>query len=179
MQELRGRTAVVTGGASGIGRALAERFLDEGMRVVIADVEQAALDAAAAALAARGEVLAVHGVVTLSETLQRELAMVGSAIGVSVLCPGFVQTGIADADRNRPAALRNATVPERPAEIEQMIRGLLAAGLPPAQVAGAVVDAIRAGRFYVLTHPELLPIVRQRMEDVLEGRAPSAMPLLR
>lgn len=269
----------MTGGASGIGRALAERFLDEGMRVVIADVEPAALDAAATALGARGEVLAVrtdvaqagdvealaeqawsrfgavhvlcnnagvsvggltwehtvadwewvlgvnlwgvihgirtfvprllaqggeahvvntasvagltsnpfmsvynvtkHGVVTLSETLKRDLAMVGSTIGVSVLCPGFVQTGIADADRNRPAALRNATVPERPAEIESMIRGLLAAGLPPARVAEMVADAIRTERFYVLTHPELLPMVRTRMEDILEDRAPSSMPLLR
>lgn len=60
MRELEGRVAVVTGGASGIGRALAERFASEGMRIVLADVERAALDAAAAALRERGaEVLAV------------------------------------------------------------------------------------------------------------------------
>lgn len=45
MQELRGRVAVVTGGASGIGRALAKAFLGEGMKVVIADVEEGALKA--------------------------------------------------------------------------------------------------------------------------------------
>ena len=45
MRELAGRTAVVTGAAGGIGRGLAERFAREGMRVVLADVEQAALDA--------------------------------------------------------------------------------------------------------------------------------------
>jgi NAD(P)-dependent dehydrogenase (short-subunit alcohol dehydrogenase family) len=46
MQELRGRVAVVTGGASGIGKALAKALLAEGMRVVIADVEEGALAAA-------------------------------------------------------------------------------------------------------------------------------------
>jgi NAD(P)-dependent dehydrogenase (short-subunit alcohol dehydrogenase family) len=46
MQELQGKTAVVTGGASGMGRAFAERFARAGMRVVVADVEQVALDAA-------------------------------------------------------------------------------------------------------------------------------------
>src|SRR5262245_52177760 len=46
MKEFRGRVAVVTGGASGIGRALAEAFLAEGMKVVIADVEEPALERA-------------------------------------------------------------------------------------------------------------------------------------
>src|SRR5688572_29726094 len=60
MKELRGKVAVVTGGASGIGRALAERFLDEGMKVVIADVEEAALARAQDELAGRGESMAVR-----------------------------------------------------------------------------------------------------------------------
>lgn len=55
MQDLRGRVAVVTGGASGIGRALVDRFLDEGMQVVVADVEEAALAAVAADLADHAE----------------------------------------------------------------------------------------------------------------------------
>ena len=44
MQDLRDKVAVVTGAASGIGLALSERFLDEGMKVVMADFERAALD---------------------------------------------------------------------------------------------------------------------------------------
>lgn len=59
MREFRNRVAVVTGGASGIGKALATAFLGEGMKVVIADVEESALKAATAELA--GE---VTGVVT-------------------------------------------------------------------------------------------------------------------
>ena len=54
MRELGGKVAVVTGGASGIGRAMAARFVDSGMHVVIADVERAALDATAAELGVVG-----------------------------------------------------------------------------------------------------------------------------
>ncbi|MCA9511270.1 MAG: SDR family NAD(P)-dependent oxidoreductase [Myxococcales bacterium] len=58
MQEFRGRVAVVTGGASGIGKALAKALLAEGAKVVVADVERGALDATAAELGARGGDLA-------------------------------------------------------------------------------------------------------------------------
>ncbi len=54
MQDFRGKTAVITGGASGIGRAMGELFLAKGMNVVLADIEQSALDATVAALAATG-----------------------------------------------------------------------------------------------------------------------------
>ena len=60
MEDFRGKTAVVTGAASGIGRGLATRFAAEGMRVVMADVEAEALEKAAAELEADGaEVLTV------------------------------------------------------------------------------------------------------------------------
>ena len=57
MKDFRGRVAVVTGGASGIGKALAKAFLGEGMKVVIADVEERALAAATRELG--GEVTGV------------------------------------------------------------------------------------------------------------------------
>lgn len=60
MKELTGRVAVVTGGANGIGRALATRFLKEGMNVVIADLDEADLAKTATELGALGEVLPVR-----------------------------------------------------------------------------------------------------------------------
>ena len=54
MKDLSGKVAVVTGGASGIGRALAERFVAEGMRLVLADIEEKALAGAAEELGAAG-----------------------------------------------------------------------------------------------------------------------------
>ena len=54
MQDLSGKVAVVTGGASGIGKALVRAFLDEGMKVAIGDVEQSALDEASTELGANG-----------------------------------------------------------------------------------------------------------------------------
>lgn len=51
MQDLAGKTAVVTGGASGIGLAMVRRFLDEGMNVVIGDIEQPVMDTVRAELA--------------------------------------------------------------------------------------------------------------------------------
>jgi NAD(P)-dependent dehydrogenase (short-subunit alcohol dehydrogenase family) len=273
MRELRGKTAVITGGASGIGRAMADAFAAEGMRLVLADVEAGALEQAVAELRAGGasalgvptdvsraeqvEALAeravgefgrvdvlcnnagvalsgrmwenslrdwewllgvnlwgvIHGirtfvplmlkqggeghivntgsvagllsnpfmgiynaskhaVVTLSETLHKELGLLETPIKVSVLCPGFVSTRILDSERNRPQALRNATPSERHPTFEEMAQSAIAAGLPPATAAARVLDAIKQERFYVLTHPEFAPRVRARLEDIVEGRNP-------
>ena len=68
MKELRGRVAVVTGGASGIGKALAKAFLAEGMKVVIADVEAHALEAACRELG--GEIIGVVTDVAKAESVQ-------------------------------------------------------------------------------------------------------------
>ncbi len=267
--------AVVTGGASGIGRALAERFAAEGMKVVLADVEEGPLAATAAEMTVAGAtVLAVRtdvavladvealaerawssyggvhvlcnnagvgggglswevsdaewhwvlgvnlwgvihgvrtfvprmlaggdeghvvntasvaglstapgmgsynvskfGVVALSEVMHHELAMLGAKLKVSVLCPAWVNTRIADADRNRPAEASspNGANPAFEA-MRDMVRNAVASGLPPAQVAEMVLGAIRDERFYVLTHPDFLPLLRHRMESILEGENPS------
>ncbi len=249
MQQLDGRVAVVTGGASGIGLALARRFAAEGMCVVIGDVEEPALDTAVSELRATGAtvegvwtdvadaasvqhladvaverfgaihvacnnagvaagglswevdlhdwqwVLGVnlwgvvhgvrafvpvmvdqgeghvvntasiaglttvplmgpytvskHAVVALSETLHHELALTAPHVGVSVLCPGWVRTNIADSARNRPGGAPAADVAAPAAGV---MRGFIEQGMAPDAVAGQVLDAIREQRFWILTH---------------------------
>ena len=269
--------AVITGAASGIGRALAERCVQEGMKAVLADVEVQALTKTEADMKAAGaRVLAVptdvsqakdvevlahktldafgavhvlcnnagvvvgtgtsiwestiadwewvmgvnlwgvihgmrvfvpimlaqdtachivntasmaglishpgsgvymvtkHGVVTLSETLYHELVQRGANVKVSVLCPGFVTTRIMEAVRNRPVHLP-ATQPLSPAYAARRdaMRQGVQAGMPPAHVAEAVFKALRADKFYILTHPEYKERVRTRMEDILQDRNPT------
>jgi NAD(P)-dependent dehydrogenase (short-subunit alcohol dehydrogenase family) len=72
VQQLAGRVAVVTGAASGIGRGLAVRFAAEGMKVVLADVEQPALEDAVAELEAAGaEAIGVRTDVSQIEDVER------------------------------------------------------------------------------------------------------------
>jgi NAD(P)-dependent dehydrogenase (short-subunit alcohol dehydrogenase family) len=278
MKEFQGKVAVITGGASGIGYAIAERCIKEGMKVVVADIEKVALTQTEKALKSRGanilgvqtdvskakdvEALAQktldayggvhllfnnagvdehgtiwkrtladwqwvigvnlwgvihgvrvfvpimleqnteghivntasmlgfisatgmgiynvtkHGVVSLSETLYHELALSGSKIRVSVLCPGFVNTQITDAVRNRPAELQNDPLkdkrdPEYEKE-EHLIRQKVQEGMSPNQVANCVFNAIIDEKFYILTHRELKNRVRIRMEDILLERNPT------
>jgi NAD(P)-dependent dehydrogenase (short-subunit alcohol dehydrogenase family) len=114
-----------------------------------------------------------YGVVALSETLHLDLALAGARVKVSVLCPGWVNTRIADADRNRPPSAPIRSWQPDDHAMEQVIRQLLASGLPPERVADLVVDAIRAERLYVLTHPEWKAMVRQRMDDIVAERNPT------
>ncbi len=273
MEQLQGKVAVITGAASGIGRAVATRAAAEGMKVVLADIEENALKEAADELAATGaDVIAavtdvsdvasvrelrdrtlrefdavhlvhnnagvgtggpiwdvpeqdwrwilevnlwgvVHGistfvplfieqgeghvvntasiaglttapflgpynatkqaVVAISETLYKDLEAAGiSGVGVSVLCPGFVQTRIAESERNRPSWAPEREV-EGATEMRGLIQDLVRGGIPADQVAELVLDAVRTNTFYILTHPELRGALRTRFDDILEGRPPS------
>ena len=275
MKEFQDKVAVMTGGASGIGRALAEKCIEEGMKVVLADIEEAALTRTVKELRAKGadnllavqtdvskaasiEALAeqayaaygaVHllfnnagvgtggliwqntvadwewvlgvnlwgvihgihnfvprmlkqsgeayivntasmagmnaapglgaycvskfGVVALTETLYKKLAMTGANIKVSVLCPGFIKTAITDASRNRQAEFKNAeTDPDTDLNTTNSVaflRQALQSGMEPREVAQIVFEAIRNEQFYIFTHPEMNQSIQNRMEAILEG----------
>ena len=97
MKELRDRVAVVTGAGSGIGRALAERFAAEGMRVVLADVDEARARETEALLAARGtRTLVVQTDVQQAAAVEALAARTLAAFGaVHIVCNNAGIAGVA------------------------------------------------------------------------------------
>lgn len=113
-----------------------------------------------------------HSVVTLSECLYHDLRAAGAEIGVSLLCPAYVNTGIAESDRNRPPEL-GETNPQA-AEYEARVRKAVRSGrISAAEVAEMTVAAVKDDRFYILTHPRIKGAVEARMHDILEERPPT------
>jgi len=115
-----------------------------------------------------------HAVLALSENLAVSLAQRGALVKVSVYCPGFVRTRIFDSERNRPVALQNESAEMTPAQkgAREAAEKALEAGMSPTVAADLVFQAIVEERFYILTHPEEIPHIRDRMENVLAGRNP-------
>jgi NAD(P)-dependent dehydrogenase (short-subunit alcohol dehydrogenase family) len=284
LNELSGKTAVVTGAATGIGLALARKFAASGMQVVLADRDAAALDNAAAEVGKAGGsspvgsgVLAVaadvtrpadverlaasaydrfgsvdvlcnnagvlgrilpswqqplenwkwvfdvnvqgvvngihyfvprmieqdteayvlntgsiaglmngpffapynaskHAVVSLSECLHHELRAMQTKVRVGVLCPGWVNTGLAKAEEKLPAELRAANAAVEPPPVaaarDQSVRQMVEDAISPEQIADIVFEAIRNDRFYIFPHPERKADVQARMEDIVAERTP-------
>jgi NAD(P)-dependent dehydrogenase (short-subunit alcohol dehydrogenase family) len=271
MRDLAGKTAFVTGGASGIGLALGRAFVEAGMNVMLADIETDALEAAVeslrdsrsevrgivcdvsdpvsveraaeatyqafgnvhvvcnnAGVAAAGGIdnisldnwrwvldvnlmgvlhgircflphIRAHGegghivntasmagmdaglgfspyvaskfaVVGMSEGLAAQLKPFG--IGVSVLCPGFVRTGIGESGRNRPGRYGPTQTPDPASpqgELVAYIAERLRSGLDPSVVAARVLAAIRADELYVFTHPEMRAELEERFSAIMAG----------
>ena len=265
MENIAGKVAFVTGGASGLGLAMVQSFTAAGMKVVIADVEEAALEQARilfadtnaevicmqvdvsdrdAMASAREETLAafgkvhvvcnnagvarngnladmtyqdwdwvmkvnvdgvINGVVTfvndmkshgegghfvntasiagqygmqglgiycagkfavvgLSESLRLDLAADG--IGVSVLCPGVVETRIGESERNRPDQYGGSTVPamvqrEGVAPVDLRV-------MQPGDIGDMVLHAVQNDRFYILSHEEFQVPVKKRAQELAD-----------
>ena len=271
MRELAGKTAFVTGGASGIGLALGRAFARAGMKVMLADIEAGALAAAVeslrdfapdtrgvicdvadpdgveraakasyeafgnvhvvcnnAGVAAAGGIdnisvdnwrwvldvnlmgvlhgirtflphIRAHGegghivntasmagmngglgfspyvaskfaVVGMSEGLATQLKPLG--IGVTVVCPGFVRTGIGESGRNRPERYGTTQTPDPASPAGLLLAHIaerLQSGLAPSQVAARVLAAIREDELYVFTHPEMRGEVEERFAAIMAG----------
>jgi len=117
-----------------------------------------------------------HAVVALSESLYLTLKQRNSLVKVSVLCPGLVRTNIANAERNRPAELRNEPVampPEMQAGLAAF-KAAIEASMPPLQVADVVFDAIEKEQFYILPHPEWTEVIRLRTDKLLRIENPQS-----
>jgi len=115
-----------------------------------------------------------HAVVSMSETLYQDLALVTEQVHAHVLCPFFVPTGIHKSERNRPADMP-AAKPTRSQLIAQAMsdKAVGSGKVSAAQVAQWVFDACSDNRFYIYSHPKSLGSVQVRMEDVVMGRNPT------
>ena len=116
-----------------------------------------------------------HAVVTLSETLFHDLRLQSSKLGVTVLCPAFVPTGISSSERNRPSHLdrgRELTASEIAAR-QSSDKAVGSGKISAAQVAQMTFDSIEMEQFYCVTHPKIMPSVQLRCEDVSLLRNPS------
>jgi NAD(P)-dependent dehydrogenase (short-subunit alcohol dehydrogenase family) len=279
MQDLGGKTAVITGAGSGMGRAFAERFARAGMNVVLADIEAPRLDDAVAAIRTTGAAAigvptdvtdaaavdrlrdsaidefgrvhllcnnagvaggptggawvlenewrwvlevnfwgVVHGhraflshmveageghivntasmaglfpghsaytaskwaVVGITEGLFQAMRMRGTGVGVSCLCPGWVDTEIDRSERNRPEWAAPGRDIEPTAEEEAnraFVVDQLRSGMAPATVADLVHDAVVADQFWIFTDDEMVQSLAPRYEALLAGRNPPSFEI--
>jgi NAD(P)-dependent dehydrogenase (short-subunit alcohol dehydrogenase family) len=272
VQDFSNKVAVVTGAASGIGRAMAQRFAAEGMRLVLADIEHSPLLQFAGELRAAGtqvvaervdvskpgdlEMLAAkaydefgavhllcnnagilppgapvwkeplstwhwtlnvnffgvlhgvqafmprmlkanheahivntaslaglttrplmsaynvskHAVVALSECLYAELQLTTDKIHVSVLCPAFAKTRLAESARNKPESVQ--ADPSASCGFYEALKQVVEEGTPPEEIVGAMMKAVRENQFWILTHPHLDRGIRERFESMLARTNP-------
>jgi NAD(P)-dependent dehydrogenase (short-subunit alcohol dehydrogenase family) len=114
-------------------------------------------------------------VVSISETLFQDLALLTDQVRAHLLCPFFVPTGIHLSERVRPAEFADTTAPTRSQLIAQAMseKAVSSGKLTAAQVAQFVFDAMDADRFYIYSHPKALAGVQTLMEDRMMQRNPS------
>jgi len=115
-----------------------------------------------------------HAVVSLSETLYQDLALVTDQIGASVLCPFFVATGISASHRNRPAEMRGNKPTQSQLVGQAMSTKAVSSGkVSAADVAQLVFDAVASNQFYIYSHPKAIRSVQTRLEDIVQTRNPT------
>jgi len=121
-----------------------------------------------------------HAVVALSETLHHDLKLAQSKIGVSVLCPAFVPTGISQSHRNRPADLANTTPPTPSMLMAQQasVKAVGSGRISAPEIAALTFAAIEAGQFYIVPHQKILDLVAVRMQDIVAQRNPTDFSVL-
>ena len=107
--------------------------------------------------------------VGFTECLAHDLRATGAPIGVSVLVPSLVATGLADSRRNRPEPSTDDGAEPKADEafvLAAMKDTLSGADMPPADVAALVFDAVEHGRFWIPTKPSYHDQIRVRHESM-------------
>src|SRR5262249_5144022 len=105
-------------------------------------------------------------VVAMSEGWAAQLAP--KNIGVSVLCPGFVQTRIHESHRNKPTRYGSAeTIGIGIADTREQAAQMVTSGIPVEPVANRVVEAVKDNDLYIFTHAEYRPILEMRFANIM------------
>lgn len=114
-------------------------------------------------------------VVGLSEGLWHEAQITDSNVGISVLCPAFVRTGIARSDRNQPDGMGGwvAAGSEHASRFGEFLSAGVDGGIEPASVADTVLAAVKEQKLWILTHPESSESITRRLTAVVETGIPS------
>lgn len=107
-----------------------------------------------------------HAVVSLSETLHHDLALVTERVRCSVLCPYFVPTGLAS-ERDAAASTRSQQVADA-----MLCKAMESGRVSAADVARITFDSIRESRFYIVSHSQALGAVRERAACIADLRPP-------
>ena len=114
--------------------------------------------------------VAKHGVATLAETLFHELRVEGSNVGVTCLCPGFVNTNIVNDTASRPAGSVGSAIDDRGDQMLELTQRVLSAGLDPEVVGQQVFDAVVNNQFWLFTDDNWdAPIMARANEVVTRG----------
>ncbi len=116
-----------------------------------------------------------HAVVSLSETLYHDLRLINSPVGISVLCPAFVSTGIDRSERNRPEDLASPSPETESMKQAQAAtsKAVRSGRITAPEVSEMTFDAIEQDRFYIITHQNIMPSVKLRLDDVANQRNPT------
>ncbi len=155
-------------------RAFVPRMVEQGSGHVINTASLAGLSGAPMMAT---YVATKHAVVGLSESLALDFAMGGLDIGVSVLCPAFIRTRIAESGRNWPSRLGTNPTPPADSPAAEFIKAMVDAGLEPDDFAATVVEAVRTNRFMVLSDDAHAAAIQQRHDAALSGTVPTGPPL--
>jgi NAD(P)-dependent dehydrogenase (short-subunit alcohol dehydrogenase family) len=116
-----------------------------------------------------------HAVVALSECLYAELQLTTDKIHVSVLCPAFSRTRLAESSRNQPEGVH--VDPAASFGFHDAIKHVVEEGTPPEEIADAMIKAVRENQFWILTHPQLDERIRERFKSILSRTNPEVRDL--
>jgi len=112
-----------------------------------------------------------HGVVTLSETLYQELMDIDAPIGVSILCPAWVQTQIHESSRNRLEKYGTQDCLKSDASKlyeEQMVNAVNSGKLSAQQIAALSFSGIMKNELYIIPHQKINTLIEQRTMRMIQ-----------